>query len=492
MAPRTIDFHSQPASEDFFHFLAGRIAFMREILVANSFARAVCCLKLSRLLSPVNRRPTATGRTVDARWPWGSQVGKGLCWAQFHFSRHIPGSACQSLEQFVSGERNDALTMPRDNFRRVNANVDSCTVLQLRLGSLDMRLKFSVLCCCVLPCLLVATGFSSSPLQAQSSEQTAPEIRLGIIGLDTSHSPAIIKTFNNPEPTDKIFAGFRVVAAYPFGSQTIESSASRIPQYTTEAQEQGVEIVDSIADLLSKVDCVFLETNDGQLHLEQALQVFQAGKPVFIDKPTGSNLAETIAIFRAAEHYQVPMFSASSLRYTEGAQAIRAGKIGRVLGCSTYSPCSLEPAHVDLFWYGIHGVETLFTCMGTGCLSVQHTETETCQFSVGTWDGGRVGTFRGIQSGRSGYGGTAFGDKAIMDVGSYAGYEPLFIEVAKFFHSHEPPVSSQETIEIYAFMQAAFASKHRGGSMIEIAEVMKAAIADAEQLLEGKLVEPSK
>lgn len=350
---------------------------------------------------------------------------------------------------------------------------------------------FSVVGRSLVACLIATTCHLASSCHADEADSPVPTqiIRLGIIGLDTSHAPAIIKTFNNPQPANESLVGFRVVAAYPFGSQTIQSSADRIPQYTADARAQGLEIVDSLDELLSKVDCVFLETNDGQLHLDQALSVFRANKPVFIDKPVGSNLAETIAIFRAAAHYKVPMFSASSLRYTEGAQAIRGGKIGRVLGCSSYSPCTLEPSHVDLFWYGIHGVETLFTCMGAGCVTVQHTETNSCQFAVGTWNDGRIGTFRGIQTGLAGYGGTAFGEKAISDIGAYAGYDPLFVEVAKFFRSHQTPIDPVETIEICAFMQAAFASKQADGAAVSLASVMESASAEATVLLAGKLSE---
>jgi predicted dehydrogenase len=62
------------------------------------------------------------------------------------------------------------------------------------------------------------------------------------------------------------------------------------PGYTEEVKKMGVEIVDSIADLLRKVDVVLLETNDGRLHLDQALQVLKARKPVFIDKPIATSL----------------------------------------------------------------------------------------------------------------------------------------------------------------------------------------------------------
>lgn len=313
------------------------------------------------------------------------------------------------------------------------------------------------------------------------------EMRLGIIGLDTSHVPAFTKEFHRDPVADEALKGFRVVAAYPQGSADIESSASRIPKYTAEMRELGVEITDSIAALLDQVDAVLLETNDGRVHLEQALQVFRAGKPVFIDKPAGSRLAEVVAIYRAAKHFQVPVFSSSSLRFSPGAQEVRSGKYGKVLGCDAYSPAALEPTHVDLFWYGIHGVESLYTCMGTGCDVVTHQSTKDSEFAVGLWEGGRIGTFRGIRAGSGGYGGSVFGDQGIGPIGPYGGYRPLVVEIAKFFRSNEVPVTSDETVELYAFMQAALLSKKRGGVPVKIQEVMEAASAEASKLLEGEL-----
>lgn len=317
--------------------------------------------------------------------------------------------------------------------------------------------------------------------------ENVTEMKLGIIGLDTSHVPAFTKEFHREPVSDPALAGFRVVAAYPHGSADIESSASRIPKYTAEMVEMGVEITESIADLLTKVDAVLLETNDGRLHLEQAIEVFKAGKPVFIDKPTGSRLAEVVAIYRAAEKFKVPMFSSSSLRFSPGAQEVRGGKFGTVLGCNAYSPCALEPTHVDLYWYGIHGVESLFTCMGPGCEQVTHQSTKDSELATGIWSGGKIGTFRGIREGSGGYGGTVFGDRGIGPIGPYGGYRPLVIEIAKFFRSQETPVSAVETIQIYAFMQAALLSKQRGGVPVTMKEVMASAEAEATELLKGKL-----
>lgn len=323
--------------------------------------------------------------------------------------------------------------------------------------------------------LLLAVLLPTTITFAQTEEKLP--IKIGIIGLDTSHAPAFAKLFNNPEASGDL-AGFKVIAAYPNGSADIESSKSRIPQYTKEFKDLGIEITDSIPALLEKVDAVLLETNDGRPHLAQALEVFKAGKPCFIDKPITADLADAVAIFAAAEHFNVPVFSSSSLRFSAAVQKIRAGEHGKVQGCDAYSPCHLEATHPDLFWYGIHGVETLYTAMGTGCQSVYCTATPDTHVAVGTWADGRVGTFRGIRKGASGYGGQAICDKGIVSLGKYDGYEPLAIEIAKFFRTKTPPVSAEETLEIYTFMAAAQLSKERN-TPVTLKEVFDNAKAKA-------------
>ncbi|HUQ70500.1 MAG TPA: Gfo/Idh/MocA family oxidoreductase, partial [Planctomycetaceae bacterium] len=296
-------------------------------------------------------------------------------------------------------------------------------------------------------------------------------IRIGVIGLDTSHAPAFAKLLNDPEAKEDL-AGCKVVAAYPKGSPDIPSSTERVPGYTEEFKKLGIEIVDSIPALLEKVDCVLLETNDGRPHLEQVRPVLAAGKRCFIDKPIAGSLSDAIAIFELSKKTGTPLFSSSSLRFVPGALAVRGGNIGKVLGCDAFSPCSLEATHPDLFWYGIHGVEMLFTAMGTGCESVTRAHSEGLDVVVGTWDGGRIGTFRGIRAGKGGYGGRAFGETGQEDLGTYSGYRPLVVEIVKFFKTGEVPVTEAETLEIYAFMEAADESKRQGGVPVTLKTVM--------------------
>lgn len=299
-------------------------------------------------------------------------------------------------------------------------------------------------------------------------------LRVGIIGLDTSHSIAFTKALNDPKVGDA-FGNYKVVAAYPQGSLDIKSSVDRIEGNTEQIKKQGVEIVGSIEELLLKVDVVLLETNDGRRHLEQALPVLKAGKRMFIDKPMAASLADAMVIFNAAKHYNVPIFSASSLRYIKGMDEIKKGSVGKVLGVEAYSPCALEKTHPDFFWYGIHGVETLFTAMGTGCQTVVRLTTEDTDVAIGTWQDGRIGSFRGLRGGKTNYGGTIFGEKAITTLGSYNGYNPMLEDIIKYFQTGVVPVQPEETLEILAFMEAADLSKKKGGIPVSMDKIMKKA-----------------
>ena len=307
---------------------------------------------------------------------------------------------------------------------------------------------------------------------AQSS-RAADDLRIGLIGLDTSHVTAFTQLLNDPTHQNHI-AGARVVAAFKGGSRDIESSWSRVDAYTKELTGKwGVKLYDSIEEMCRHVDAVMLESVDGRPHLEQARPVLKAGKRLYIDKPMAGSLRDVVEIFNLAKAAGVPIFSASSLRYGKNTQAVRNGSIGPVTRAETSSPCHLEPHHPDLFWYGVHGVESLFTLLGPGCETVRRGATADGKIEVtGTWTGGRTGTFRETENS---YGGQAVGEKGEAAVGSYDGYHPLVAEVVTFFKTGVVPVPAAETVEIFAFMEAADASKRRNGEPIRMADVLRAA-----------------
>lgn len=317
-------------------------------------------------------------------------------------------------------------------------------------------------------------GFASSP------------IRIGIIGLDTSQVTMIISHINHikgegydvvqPE-WDSRFEGFKVTAAYPYGSRKIESSMKQIPFYIDKMKENGVEICESIADLLSKVDAVMLMTFDGHPRLDQAMQVIKSGKPMFINKPFASSLKDVIAIMDASKKYKSPIFSSSPTRYLKGAQAARQGLLGDVLGADSYSGCPLEPSHPDFYWYGIHGIEILFTMMGKDCHTVQRKHTANTDIVLGTWNEDRLGTYRGIRKGKVTHSGIAYGSKEIQSAGSFndVGHRPLVIDMLSFFKTGISPVSMEETLAIHVFMEAADESKRQNGAEVSMQYVLERA-----------------
>lgn len=307
-----------------------------------------------------------------------------------------------------------------------------------------------------------------SPLYASGNDLKGK--RVGIIGLDTSHAVAFTKTLNAADASAE-YGGYKVVAAYPIGSKDIKGAVERVPGYTADVQKLGVEIVGSISALLKKVDVVLLESNDGRVHLEQALPVIKAGKRMFIDKPIAASFADAKAIFEASKKYNVPVFSSSSLRFLDGIADINNGKIGKVIGAETYSPSPLEKTHPDFFWYGIHGVEILFSLMGTGCKSVSRVHTDDTDVVVGVWNDNRIGTFRGVRKGKSDFGATVFGEKAVVNLGKFKGYNPLLLQIVRFFDTGIAPVRPEETLEICAFIEAADASKLKGGASINLEKV---------------------
>lgn len=303
----------------------------------------------------------------------------------------------------------------------------------------------------------------------------AADLRIGIIGLDTSHVTAFTKLINDARDPKHVPGG-RVIAAFKSSSPDIESSASRVEGYTKELQDKyGVQIVPTIEALCAQVDAVLLESVDGRPHLEQARPVFKAGKRLFIDKPLAGSLRDAIEIFRLAREHNVPVFTSSSYRFYESMAELKKADVGTVRAAISYGPSPTEPHHPDLFWYGIHPTEALFTVLGTGCESVARTVTPDIDLVTGQWSGGRLGTLHAIKKGPAPHKVILFGSKAVVEQKGSGDYAPLVREIMKFFQTGIAPVSPEETLEIFAFMEAADESKRLGGQAVRLREVIKKA-----------------
>jgi predicted dehydrogenase len=287
-------------------------------------------------------------------------------------------------------------------------------------------------------------------------------LRLGIIGTDTSHATAFTQMLNDESSPDHVPGG-HVVAAFKGGSPDVESSASRVDKFADELRTKWrVQFYTTIPELCRNVDAVMIESLDGRVHLAQARLVIAAHKPLFIDKPLASTLEDAREIARLAAEAGVPWFSSSSLRFSEIAETM---KFADATGVETWGPGPLEPHHqLELSWYAIHPIELLYTLMGPGCEEVTRTFTPDADLVVGRWKDGRIGSVRALRP-YSEYGAVVFRPKQIMESPSRPSdsYRPLVVEMMKFFETGQPPVANRETLEIFAFMDAAQRSKEDGG-----------------------------
>lgn len=316
--------------------------------------------------------------------------------------------------------------------------------------------------------LLLAAGLATAG--EKPPEWATKDIKAGVIGTDTSHVPAFCNILH-ANPHWRV----RVVAAFPGGSPDVKSSHTRVKGFAKAIHDKHqVELVESIAALLERVDVVLLQSVDGRPHLAQATPVLKAGKRLWIDKPFTASLEDAQAIVRLSKDTGTPFFTSSCLRFQPEAVAWRkdAG-VGKVKKVETQFRISYEPHHPDLFWYGIHGVETLYTVMGRGCVSVSRRIEGDFDITTGTWADGRVGVFRGVKKGDYKPLIHVWGSEGEAASTRSYGYQEQCMAVARFFHTGEVPVEPLESLEIIEFMIAAQLSNDRKGAEVKLAELRK-------------------
>ena len=296
-------------------------------------------------------------------------------------------------------------------------------------------------------------------------------LKIGIVGLDTSHAPAFARLLNDAKNEFHV-PGCQVVKAFPGGSKAFSMSMSRVGQFTEDLRSLGVEIVDSI-EALAGLDAYFLESVDGNQHLEQFKILAEFGKPVFIDNPLACNYDDARAIAAYAREKQIPVMTASAIRYANGIEgALPEG--AKVYAADAFGPMEFFPDYRDYFWYGIHSAELLFSFMGSGCESVKTFSTPTVDAIVGLWKDGRIGKLTGNRVKALNFGCTLTTDKGSIaalvstDVPFYA---KLMRKVVPFLQSGVPAIPMEESLEIIAFLEAVSRSRAAGGKTIRIADL---------------------
>ncbi|RXZ83241.1 gfo/Idh/MocA family oxidoreductase [Paenibacillaceae bacterium] len=299
------------------------------------------------------------------------------------------------------------------------------------------------------------------------------ELKLGMIGLDTSHVIVFSEILTDPNHAYHV-PGAKVVAGYPGGSPDMHASISRVEGYTSELQDRfGIAMVDSPKALAEQCDAILLHSVDGRVHLEQFRQIVSCGKPVFIDKPFATTLADAQEMVKLAEAYQVPMMSCSSLRYASGlteALTNAPEEDGAIIGVDCSGPTPLDAALPGLYCYGIHAVEMLYTAMGPGCVEVSTRSNEHYDLVVGQWLDGRIGTVRGNRKGNYQFGAVIQREKNTHYINVSAHQKPYYAslleQVLHMFRTGKSPIPTAESLEIIRFIEASNESALTGRMVV--------------------------
>ena len=296
------------------------------------------------------------------------------------------------------------------------------------------------------------------------------ELKLGLVGLDTSHVIAFGHVFND-EKDEFYLPGARLVRAFPGGSQKFSLSHKRVAGFTDDMKKLGVEITGSIAGLAG-LDGFLLESVDGDQHLEQFRELAAFGKPVFIDKPLACNYNDAKEILRISRETGTPVMTASCLRYSAGVcDLLPAG--AEVRGVQALGPLELLDDYRDYFWYGIHTAEILYTYLGRGCRSVRSLHYRDFEEIVGEWEDGRFGLILGNRCHSYNFGATLVTNRCHI-TGVANPDIPYMYQLSRhlldFLRTGVSPIAPEESLEIIAFLEAASQSLAQGGAAIPLPE----------------------
>lgn len=295
-------------------------------------------------------------------------------------------------------------------------------------------------------------------------------LRLGIVDFDSSHSIEFTRRFNHRGvDADQQVDGAQVVLGCP-GESTI--SPERIPLFTSQMKDCGIELVDRPEQMLGRIDAVLVLSLCGDAHLPGVRPFLEAGIPAYVDKPFAGNLRDAQEMIDLAARRNVVISTSSSLRYSHELIEFRhrLPKLGTLNGAAVWGPAKRHPGNPGLLHYGIHAVESLYAVMGPGCEEVSTVWSEEAEVVTGRWSDGRLGTVRGIRTGCTGYGGVAFCQHGIVPVpnSSQYAYRNLCRAIVESFTTGVPAVPHATSLEILRFILAALASEHQGGGPIRL------------------------
>jgi len=287
------------------------------------------------------------------------------------------------------------------------------------------------------------------------------EIRVALIGLDTSHTIEFARRMQAPDCSlEQRVAGMKAVTCLRF--ETPFQNKEGLDKRQAQLEEWGVRVTTDFNEAVAHCDAIMLEINDPAYHLEYFTKCADLGKPIFVDKPLADTLENGQKIIQLARAKNVRMFSSSSLRFVpQLIEAVRA--IPEPNYVTVYGPLGKAPSGSSIVWYGVHAFEMLERAMGRGALAVTTRPDSAGAVAIVDYPNGNRGVVE-LNEGSWSYGGCLrTKDKAVpFTVNMGRAYSDQLELVAKFFRGDDPPVEAEDTLEVMALLDAAERSAQTG------------------------------
>lgn len=300
----------------------------------------------------------------------------------------------------------------------------------------------------------------------------AGEIRLGCVGIDSSHLPEFtrrIKALNDTGAT-----ACKVTQFWTDGKHDWPTPAD-VEKWKTDTLAMGVAQAKSHDDMLKSVDAVLVLAVNGNKHKDLATPSLERGLPTYIDKPMTCNLAEAQQLLAAARKSKARCYSASSLRFITEIPKIDFAKLGRIVAIDAYGAGETLDMMPDLWHYGCHSIEMVDAIFkasgqGPGVKRVSAVKSEDRHLVDYEYRDGRYVRMRLERKGTWSFGATLHGDKGVQQfVVDFAPVYTRLVEgMVKFFEGGEAPVSLRDIVENVAVMEKGNESIKKDGAWVDV------------------------
>lgn len=262
---------------------------------------------------------------------------------------------------------------------------------------------------------------------------------------------------NNYPQWLKEASGGELEVKYAYGKITSPLTGMTSAQW---CQKYGVELVESVEELIAKSDCLnVLSPDNPEMHGELCQLPLRSGKRVYVDKTFSNSRQEAQALFALAGDHGTPCFSASALRFAQELEGVDREQLAGLV--------SVGPGPLDN--YAIHQIEPILALMGPEVRRVMFTGSAALPSALLEFADGRLAHL-------SHHGWDCpFAmtldkkDATTQRVEIVSDYFHRFMEeMARFFLGAEPSVPHQDTIAVIAVREALLNASAQPGQWVNL------------------------